>query len=62
MAVSAGYVVDRIALLKMLNEALATEMVNDDPTTGQLLREILLVEEKHADELAGLLAGLPSPV
>ena len=46
----------------MLNEALATEMVNDDPTTGQLLREILLVEEKHADELAGLLAGLPSPV
>ena len=32
----------------------------DDPTTGQLLRDILLVEEKHADELAGLLAGLPS--
>lgn len=31
----------------------------DDPTTGQLLRDILLVEEQHADELAGLLAGLP---
>ena len=33
-----------------------------DPTTGQLLREILLVEEKHADELASLLAGLSSHV
>jgi len=32
---------------------------DDDPTTGQLLRDILLVEEEHADELAGMLAGLP---
>lgn len=31
----------------------------DDPTTGQLLRDILLVEEQHADELASLLGGLP---
>ena len=29
-----------------------------DPTTGQLLREILAVEEQHADELADLLSGV----
>jgi bacterioferritin len=34
---------------------------NDDPTTGQLLREILAVEEEHADELADLLAGSTGP-
>ena len=33
-----------------------------DPTTGQLLRDILKVEEKHADELADLLVGLPQAV
>lgn len=33
-----------------------------DPTTGQLLREILLVEEQHADELSSLMAGLSSHV
>lgn len=30
-----------------------------DPTTGQLLKGILAVEEQHADELADLLEGLP---
>lgn len=34
-------------------------LANDDPTTSHLLREILAVEEQHADELADLLAGLP---
>lgn len=31
-----------------------------DPTTGQLLRDILLVEEKHADELSGWLVDVPT--
>lgn len=30
-----------------------------DPTTSQLLKRILAVEEEHADELADLLGGLP---
>ncbi|TJY62797.1 bacterioferritin [Sinimarinibacterium sp. CAU 1509] len=30
-----------------------------DPTTNQMLRGILAVEEKHADELADFLEGLP---
>lgn len=60
-------------LVEMIRENLVAERIavdsyremiqylgHDDPTTGQLLRDILLVEEKHADELAGLLAGLPS--
>ncbi len=62
-------------LVEMIRENLVAERIavdsyremirylgDDDPTTGQLLREILLVEEKHADELSGLLAGLPSHV
>jgi bacterioferritin len=32
-----------------------------DPTTSQLLKGILAVEEEHADELADLLGGLPGP-
>ena len=31
---------------------------NDDPTTRRLIEEILRVEEKHADDLANLLAGI----
>jgi bacterioferritin len=59
-------------LVEMIRENLVAERIavdsyremiqylgGDDPTTGQLLRDILLVEEQHADELAGLLAGLP---
>ena len=30
-----------------------------DPTTSDLLKKILAVEEEHADELADLLEGLP---
>jgi bacterioferritin len=30
-----------------------------DPTTSQLLKRILAVEEEHADELADLLGDLP---
>ncbi len=32
---------------------------DQDPTTSDLLKQILAVEEQHADELAGLLEGLP---
>lgn len=59
-------------LVEMLRENLVAERVaidsyremiiylgEDDPTTGKLLRDILLVEEQHADELASLLGGLP---
>ncbi|PTU32298.1 ferritin-like domain-containing protein [Stenotrophobium rhamnosiphilum] len=34
----------------------------EDPTTSQMLKGILAVEEKHADELADLLVDLPSKV
>lgn len=34
-------------------------LAEDDPTTCKLLKEILAVEEKHADELAEMLTGLP---
>lgn len=41
-----------------------TEMVNfmadKDPTTHHLLREILAVEEEHAEDMASLLTGLPA--
>jgi bacterioferritin len=33
---------------------------DQDPTTSQMLKEILAVEEEHADELADLLEGLPA--
>lgn len=33
---------------------------NQDPTTSHMLRGILAVEEKHADELADFLADLPA--
>ncbi len=60
-------------LVEMIRENLVAERIaidsyremieylgDGDPTTGQLLRDILLVEEKHADELSDLLVGLPS--
>ena len=34
---------------------------DQDPTTSVLLKQILAVEEEHADELADLLEGLPAP-
>jgi bacterioferritin len=33
---------------------------NQDPTTSDLLKQILAVEEEHADELADLLEGMPA--
>lgn len=35
---------------------------DQDPTTSQMLKQILAVEEQHADELADLLEGLPPKV
>ena len=34
---------------------------DQDPTTSDLLKQILAVEEEHADELADLLEGVPGP-
>ncbi|MFZ2990188.1 ferritin-like domain-containing protein [Ideonella sp.] len=34
---------------------------DSDPTTSTLLKQILSVEEEHADELADLLEGMPTP-
>ena len=31
---------------------------NNDPTTQKMLKEILSVEEEHADEMASLLEGI----
>ena len=39
---------------------LITYLDDKDPTTGRMLKDILAVEEEHADELADLLEGLPS--
>lgn len=57
-------------LVEMITEDLVAERIaidsyreliqylgNEDPTTSHLLREILAVEEEHADELADLLVG-----
>ena len=58
------------SLLEMIKENLVAERIaidsyrelisylgHDDPTTSQLLKSILAVEEAHADELADLLEG-----
>ncbi len=60
------------SLVDMIKENLVAERIaidsyreliqylgDQDPTTSQLLKEILAVEEEHADELADLLAGMP---
>ncbi len=59
-------------LIDMIKEDLVAERIaidsyreliqylkDQDPTTSHMLRQILAVEEEHADELADLLAGLP---
>lgn len=33
-------------------------LANDDPTTQRMIKEILAVEEEHADDMASLLEGL----
>ncbi len=60
------------SLVEMIREDLIAERIaidsyrelllflgTDDPTTSQMLRSILAVEEEHADELADLLVDLP---
>lgn len=60
------------SLVDMIKEDLVAERIaidsyrelilfvgKDDPTTSQMLKSILAVEEEHADELADLLVGLP---
>lgn len=62
-------------LVEMIKEDLVAERIaidsyreliqylgHEDPTTSQMLKGILAVEEEHADELADLLEGLPSKV
>ena len=62
-------------LVEMIKEDLVAERIaidsyreliaylgHQDPTTSQMLKGILAVEEEHADELADLLEGLPSKV
>jgi bacterioferritin len=61
-------------LVEMIKEDLVAERIaidsyreliqylgENDPTTSQMLKGILAVEEAHADELADLLKGLPGP-
>jgi bacterioferritin len=60
------------SLVEMIKEDLVAERIaidsyreliqylgDQDPTTSHMLKEILAVEEEHADELADLLQGLP---
>lgn len=62
-------------LVEMIKEDLVAERIaidsyretikflgDDDPTTSNMLKGILAVEEEHADELADLLTGMPSRV
>jgi bacterioferritin len=62
-------------LVEMIKEDLVAERIaidsyreliqylgHEDPTTSKMLKDILAVEEEHADELADLLEGLPSKV
>lgn len=64
--------VEGTTLAEMIRENLVAERIaidsyrsfiamleGDDPTTRRLLESILATEEKHADELAALLHGLP---
>lgn len=61
------------SLLEMITEDLVAERIaidsyreliqylgDQDPTTSQMLKQILVMEEKHADELADLVEGLPA--
>lgn len=70
----AEYVAGR-TLIEMIKEDLVAERIaidsyremirylgDADPTTSQMLKGILAVEEDHADELADLLAGMPAAV
>jgi len=65
--------VEGATLLDMIKENLVAERIaidsyrefiqylnGKDPTTRRLLESILAVEEQHADELSGLLQGVPA--
>lgn len=67
--------IEGTSLVDMIKEDLVAERIaidsyreliaylgHQDPTTSQMLKGILAVEEEHADELADLLVGLPKPV
>jgi bacterioferritin len=60
------------SLVDMIKEALVAERIaidsyremiqyldHDDPTSSRMLKDILAVEEEHAEELSDLLVGLP---
>lgn len=51
-------VAERIAIDSYRDMIRALE--DQDPTTSDLLRQILALEEEHADELADLLEGMPA--
>ena len=66
--------IEGTSLVDMIKEDLVAERIaidsyreliaylgHKDPTTSQMLKDILAVEEEHADELADLLTGLPKP-
>lgn len=63
-AVTPGYAADRDTVVKLLNEAPATEIAPDFTPEGltsrshRLTEEILAKEEEHADDLATLLGSL----
>jgi bacterioferritin len=61
------------SLVDMIKENLVAERIaidsyreliaylsDNDPTTSRMLKEILAMEEEHADELSDLLVGLPN--
>jgi bacterioferritin len=63
------------SLVEMIREDLVAERIaidsyreliqyldHDDPTTSRMLKNILAVEEEHAEELSDLLVGMPAPV
>lgn len=63
-AVTPGYTADRDTVVKLLNEAPATEIAPDFAPEGltsrshRLMEEILAKEEEHAHDLATLLGSL----
>jgi bacterioferritin len=50
-------VAERVAIHSY--RAFIQQLGDQDPTTSDLLKRILAVEEEHADELASLLTGMP---
>ncbi|HEY6453379.1 MAG TPA: ferritin-like domain-containing protein [Steroidobacteraceae bacterium] len=63
------------SLVEMIKEDLVAERIaidsyreliqyldHDDPTTGRMLKNVLAVEEEHAEELSDLLVGLPGQI